>query len=324
MPRIVKDQIDDGRSTRWDDHRETRRAELVEAAVAAIDEHGPTASIARDRRVRRRQQAGALPLLLRQGRPLPRRRRAGAPSQVLDGLVPGPAQRTAAARAGREGCAAYLALISRAPARVLPAGRAPERRGPARRRQGDGRGRDRAHPGRRASASSASTPPAPSPGPTAWSGSGLSTGEWWLRRRTMSRTAVVAAPQPFVWNAFEGIAREHGVASTARAGCGWSPAENGDRPREATPERVRRTRPTSHGPPDVEVEVTPARSLRADRRPLPLVGPDRRRARRAPTTLRDDQQLVYARRTGRRRRHDCPTSTRGAASASAAPGRPPF
>ena len=36
----------DMRSARWDSHREARRAELVAAAVAAIDEHGPTASIA--------------------------------------------------------------------------------------------------------------------------------------------------------------------------------------------------------------------------------------------------------------------------------------
>src|SRR6476620_2442329 len=36
---------DDGRSTRWSGHREARREELVEAAVAAIDRHGPEASI---------------------------------------------------------------------------------------------------------------------------------------------------------------------------------------------------------------------------------------------------------------------------------------
>src|SRR5947209_14328014 len=36
----------DGRSTRWSEHREARRTELVAAAVSAIDEHGPAASIA--------------------------------------------------------------------------------------------------------------------------------------------------------------------------------------------------------------------------------------------------------------------------------------
>ena len=34
---------DDGRSTRWSAHREARRAELVEAAVVAIDHLGPLA-----------------------------------------------------------------------------------------------------------------------------------------------------------------------------------------------------------------------------------------------------------------------------------------
>jgi AcrR family transcriptional regulator len=36
----------DGRSTRWSEHRESRRADLVAAAVTAIDVHGPSASIA--------------------------------------------------------------------------------------------------------------------------------------------------------------------------------------------------------------------------------------------------------------------------------------
>ena len=42
-------------------------------------------------------------------------------------------------------------------------------------------------------------------------GLGLSTGEWWLRRRTMSRAAVSRHLSAFIWNAFEGIARENGV-----------------------------------------------------------------------------------------------------------------
>jgi len=47
-PRVKDAESDkgDGRSTRWSDHREARRAELVAAAVADIDEHGPSASIA--------------------------------------------------------------------------------------------------------------------------------------------------------------------------------------------------------------------------------------------------------------------------------------
>ncbi len=42
-------------------------------------------------------------------------------------------------------------------------------------------------------------------------GLGLSTGEWWLSRRTMSRAAVTTYLSEFVWHAFEGIAHSHGV-----------------------------------------------------------------------------------------------------------------
>src|SRR3954454_6443054 len=33
----------DGRSTRWDPHRRERRAAIISAAIAAIEEHGPDA-----------------------------------------------------------------------------------------------------------------------------------------------------------------------------------------------------------------------------------------------------------------------------------------
>ena len=36
----------DGRTTRWDAHRDQRRADLVQAAVRAIDQHGPDVTIA--------------------------------------------------------------------------------------------------------------------------------------------------------------------------------------------------------------------------------------------------------------------------------------
>ena len=42
-------------------------------------------------------------------------------------------------------------------------------------------------------------------------GLGLSTGEWWLRRQTMSLPAVSGYLSSFIWAAFEGIARDHGV-----------------------------------------------------------------------------------------------------------------
>src|SRR6478672_252717 len=83
MPRIVKD----GRHSRWDDHRESRRTELVVSAVAAIDEHGPTASIAQIA-----ESAGvSKPVLYRYFSDKDDLYRAvghwGA-QQVIDGLVP--------------------------------------------------------------------------------------------------------------------------------------------------------------------------------------------------------------------------------------------
>ena len=43
-------------------------------------------------------------------------------------------------------------------------------------------------------------------------GLGLSTGEWWLTRRTMSREAVSAYLSSFVWHALQGISQSYGVS----------------------------------------------------------------------------------------------------------------
>ena len=42
-------------------------------------------------------------------------------------------------------------------------------------------------------------------------GLGLAHGEWWLRRRTMSRKRAAAYLADFIWHAFDGTAREQGV-----------------------------------------------------------------------------------------------------------------
>lgn len=42
-------------------------------------------------------------------------------------------------------------------------------------------------------------------------GLGLTTGEWWLERGTMSRDAVVRYATEFIWHAFNGIAGEYGA-----------------------------------------------------------------------------------------------------------------
>ena len=43
-------------------------------------------------------------------------------------------------------------------------------------------------------------------------GLGLSTGEWWLDRRTMSRSHVGAYLTDFIWHALDGIAKSYGVS----------------------------------------------------------------------------------------------------------------
>ena len=43
-------------------------------------------------------------------------------------------------------------------------------------------------------------------------GMGLSIGEWWLERQTMSRAAVGAYLTSFIWHAFAGTAAELGVS----------------------------------------------------------------------------------------------------------------
>src|SRR3546814_9674343 len=48
-------------------------------------------------------------------------------------------------------------------------------------------------------------------------GLGLSVGEWWLIRETMSRAAAGRYLTEFIWHAFEGICQEYGVPLTALA-----------------------------------------------------------------------------------------------------------
>jgi len=49
-------------------------------------------------------------------------------------------------------------------------------------------------------------------------GLGLSTGEWWLERRTMSRAAITAYLSEFVWGALVGVSRNQGVTLPVEPG----------------------------------------------------------------------------------------------------------
>ncbi|MCW2818842.1 MAG: DNA-binding transcriptional regulator, AcrR family [Marmoricola sp.] len=202
-------EAEDGRSTRWDDHREARRAELVEAAVAAIDEHGTGANIAQIA-----ESAGvSKPVLYRyfsDKDDLYRAVGAWGAEQVIAGLLPVLLSDEPLRRRVEKGCTAYLTLIARHPHVFFLL---VEHRG----------GDDPLADGKEMVAATISRTLGDAlrdlgldaAGAEPWAyglvGLGLSTGEWWLRRRTMSRAAVSRYLSAFVWNAFEGIAAEHGV-----------------------------------------------------------------------------------------------------------------
>ncbi|MBV9830508.1 MAG: helix-turn-helix transcriptional regulator [Marmoricola sp.] len=201
--------VKDGRAARWDQHRTDRRAELVEAAVAAIDEHGPTASIAQIA-----VSAGvSKPVLYRYFEDKDDLYRAvgwwGA-NQVIEGLTPVLFSDRPLRERVERGASAYLTLISRHPNVFFlllehPGGQDPLADGKELLAQTLSRvlGDSLAEFGLDSGSAE----------PHAYGlvGLGLATGEWWLRRKTMSRAAVSRHLSQFVWHAFEGIAREHGV-----------------------------------------------------------------------------------------------------------------
>lgn len=213
MPRRVKGQPanPDGRSTRWDDHREHRRAELVAAAVAAIDHHGPGASLADIA-----ASAGvSKPVLYRYFADKDDLYRAvghwGATS-VLEGLLPALLSEAPVRQRVHDAVDMYLSLIDQHPqVFVLLVEHRP-----------DGASDPLADGKELIAAALARTLGdvlrelgADAAGAEPWAhglvGLGLSTGEWWLQRRTLSRAAVGGYLSTFIWHAFEGIASEYGV-----------------------------------------------------------------------------------------------------------------
>ena len=199
----------DGRATRWDTHREERREELVEAAVRAIGRHGPDVSMAAIA-----VEAGvSKPVLYRYFSDKDQLHAAvgqwGA-DEVLHRVVPalladGPIRQRI------ERCmAAYLAAIEEHHqvflllVRHRAGGTDPLADGKARiaaalaRVLGDAL--------RELDIDAAGAEP--------WAqsvvGLGLTTGEWWLERRTMSRAAVSRYLAAFVWHALEGATTEIG------------------------------------------------------------------------------------------------------------------
>ncbi len=199
----------DGRATRWVDHRESRRAELVAAAVAAIDRFGTTASIAQiaetagvSRPVLYRYFADKDDLYRAVGQWGADRVLSALMEVLLDDDIP---IRDKVYR----GSDVYLEFLQEHPQVFLlltehrstdPLSDGKERIAAAFARVfGDtlrGMGLDAG-------------------GAEAWAhgvvGLGLSVGEWWLRRNVMSRPAAADYLASFIWHAFNGFALDNGV-----------------------------------------------------------------------------------------------------------------
>ncbi|RNL63123.1 TetR/AcrR family transcriptional regulator [Nocardioides marmoriginsengisoli] len=205
----------DGRSTRWDEHREARRAELVAAAVSAIDTHGPNASIAEVA-----ASAGvSKPVLYRYFADKDDLYRAvgqwGA-QQVIDRLVPiltGAVEVGDGSMRGRmlAGCEDYLEFLDEHPQVFLLLVEHRSANDPL----ADGKDQIASTLAklmgdtlRRLGVDAAGAEP--------WAhgliGMGLAVGEWRIRRDIMSREATAGYLATFVWHAFSGYAAEVGVA----------------------------------------------------------------------------------------------------------------
>ncbi|HEX6514676.1 MAG TPA: TetR/AcrR family transcriptional regulator [Nocardioidaceae bacterium] len=204
-------QRTDGRSTRWSSHRESRREQLVEAAVAAIDAHGPDAGLDEIAAA-----AGvSKPVLYRYFADKAAIHSAvgqwGA-GLVMERLLPALLTAGSVRRRVELAVDAYLATIEEHPNVFLLLVR--------HRAAGD---TDPIADGKAAIASALSRflgdalreLGVDAGGAEPWAhglvGLGLATGEWWLDRQTMSRAHVGGYLTDFVWHALEGVARSHGV-----------------------------------------------------------------------------------------------------------------
>ncbi|MCZ4498025.1 MAG: hypothetical protein JWQ74_578 [Marmoricola sp.] len=203
----------DGRSTRWDDHRESRRAELVAAAVAAMDEHGSGASIAQIA-----ESAGvSKPVLYRYFTDKDDLYRAvglwGA-HQVMDRLVPVLVSDGSMRDRVYAGCAAYLEFLDEHPQVFLLL---------VEHRSGDdplADGKDQiANTFAKLMGDTLRRLGVDAGGAEPWAhgliGMGLAVGEWRLRRDVMSRDATATYLAAFFWHAFSGFAADNGVALEA-------------------------------------------------------------------------------------------------------------
>jgi AcrR family transcriptional regulator len=203
-------QVKDGRSARWDAHREDRRTELVLAAVSAIDAIGPSAGISEIARA-----AGvSKPVLYRYFDGLDDLYAAvgrwGA-EEVMTRLLPAILTEDPVRERVASGVEAYLATIEEHPQVFLLLVR---HRAVATDPLADGKAAIAAAFAR-VLGDTMRELGVDAGGAEPWAqalvGMGLATGEWWLERQTMSRAAVGAYLTSFIWHAFAGTAAELGV-----------------------------------------------------------------------------------------------------------------
>lgn len=199
----------DRRSERWQEHRETRRAELVAAAVAAIDQYGPSAGIAEMARA-----AGVTkPVLYRYFEDKNDLYRAvghwGA-NEVLHTLRQALGGEGSIRERINEGCASYLSLIEAHPQVFFLLVEHRTNTDPLH----DGKELIAASVARRLSEILRSLG-VDTGGAEPWAhgivGLGLAQGEWWLRRRTISRAVAASYLADFIWHAMRGLALDGGV-----------------------------------------------------------------------------------------------------------------
>ena len=200
----------DRRSARWDQHREDRRASLVAAAIEAIDTHGTHASIADIAEV-----AGvSKPVLYRYFEDKDDLYRAvgkWAADEVLAVLLEALLADTDPRTKVNAGSEAYLRFISSHPKVFFLLVEHRTTDDPLR----DGKELIAAALARTIGDYLAARG-FQTAGAEPWAhgvvGLGLAHGEWWLRRHTMSRKSAAAYLADFIWHAFDGTAREQGVA----------------------------------------------------------------------------------------------------------------
>lgn len=193
----------DGRSTRWDDHRESRRAELVAAAVEAIDHYGPTASISQIA-----ESAGvSKPVLYRYFADKDDLYQAvgqwGA-DQVLERLYPVLVADIPNRERVKRGCTEYLTFLHEHPQVFLLLTEHRSSTDPL----ADGKERIAATFAK-LMGDALREWGADAGGAEPWAhgliGMGLAVGEWWLRRDIMTLEAASAYLAAFIWNAFDGF-----------------------------------------------------------------------------------------------------------------------